>query len=200
MILNVITPTSRPENLPALAESIRDGLRGIRVAWWVIFDPKVGQRPASAGYTFIRFWDYGPGRPGQAGYPLRNFALEKIHSGWLYFLDDDNLIHPALGLTLQLAARTYPDAQWFIFRQLRPSGETYLAPQCPPKLNAVDVGQCVIRRDLYAPGRGDGPRIPIDWRFPEDRRDADGVCFEWLGRLVAPVCVDVPATYYNALR
>lgn len=195
MDLHVITPVSRPENLPAIGYSLRTGFATIAWTWWVVFDRAIPKLPPRPRDIPIAFWDFGPESHAIGGYSLRNHALEKIYSGWLYFLDDDNLIHPHLEMTFLFASRSYREGQWFIFRQLRPDGTIYLRPRCPPRVNAVDIGQCVLRRDLVTPT---GEPVP-PWRFG-CHRAADGVFFERLGQIIPAVCLDVEATYYNALR
>mgnify|MGYP003735106721 CR=1 FL=1 len=146
-------------------------------------------RAPAWGLAGIVFWGPGPSRPGAVGYPQRNFALDQIPGGWIYFLDDDNLIHPALEKTFQQALDQHPQADWFLFRQVRPDGVLYLAPHCPPRVGLVDVGQGIIRREAFGAAR-----------FEEDRYDADGRLFEQLAGTTTPRCIDQVAAYYNALR
>jgi hypothetical protein len=159
-ILHVITPVSRPENLPLLAQSLR-GLLSIPWRWWVVFDRAVANLPPQPPDLPVAYWDYGQESHSVAGYSLRNECLERINSGWVYFLDDDNLIYPHFEIVFLLARRSFPQGQWFIFRQVRRDGSIYLRPQCPPQVNAVDIGQCVLRRDLVRPT---GERVP-PWGF-----------------------------------
>lgn len=193
-ILHIITPVSRPQNLTALALSLR-GLLSIPWRWWVIFDRNVADLPARPPDLPLGHWDYGRESDSVGGYSLRNECLEKINSGWIYFLDDDNLIHPHLEIVFLLTRRSFPAAQWFIFRQVRPDGTIYLRPQVPPRVNAVDIGQCVLRRDLM---KNTGEPIP-PWSF-EHRPAADGLLYERLSQDVGPIALDLEATYYNALR
>lgn len=188
-MLHLITPISRPHNLPRIYDSIRRGLTRSLYAWWCIFDPRAPLVPLPRDWRGIVYWGPGPNRPGSAGYPQRNWALEHICTGWVYFLDDDNLIHPALEKTFQQALDQHPRADWFLFRQIRPDGTLYLAPHCPPRVGLVDIGQGIIRREAIAAAR-----------FEEDRYDADGRLFESLAPSITVYCIDQVATYYNALR
>ena len=174
---------------------ITAGLLSIPWRWWVIFDRNVADLPARPPDLPLGYWDYGQESDSVGGYSLRNECLEKIDSGWIYFLDDDNLIHPHLEIVFLLARRSFPAAQWFIFRQVRPDGTIYLRPQVPPRVNAVDIGQCVLRRDLM---KNTGEPIP-PWSF-EHHPAADGLLYERLSQDVAPIALDLEATYYNALR
>lgn len=188
-ILHIVTPVSRPDNLPRLYRSIRLGFRHTLPAWWVIFDPQVPSPPLPTDWRHIGFWGVGPGHRGAVGYPQRNWALDQIGSGWVYFLDDDNLIHPNLEKAWSEALLACPGRAWYIFRQVRADGSLYLAPHCPPRVGAIDVGQVLIRREALG-----------TWRFEEHRYDADGRLLEAFAAIIPPVCWDAAATYYNALR
>jgi glycosyltransferase involved in cell wall biosynthesis len=122
-------------------------------------------------------------------YAARNWAIERIEGGWVYFLDDDNLIHPEFEAAFHEARRLHPKAGWFIFDQVDAEGTLLRRATCPPTVGHVDLGQAVIRRDVLC-----------GFRFREDRYDADGDLFERLAVAVPPVCVNRQATYYNALR
>lgn len=188
-ILNIVTPVTRPNNLECIHNSITRSFRRALPNWWVVFDAAAKFTPLPPSWRNVVFWGPGPNRAGIAGYQLRNFALELICSGWVYFLDDDNLVHPNLETAWLGAVKEHPDAKWFIFRQVRRSGEVYLRPHCPPRIGLVDVGQCIIAVDAL---RG--------YRFREDRYDADGELFQRMAAAVPPVCIDEEATFYNALR
>jgi hypothetical protein len=137
----------------------------------------------------VVFWGPGPERIGAVGYPQRNWALDNIGTGWIYFLDDDNLLHPSFERAWNESSLLYPDAEWFIFRQVRGNGDVYLKATCPPAVGLIDVGQVIIKREVFA-----------SHRFEEDRYDADGRLFQCLAVHTPPRCIDVEATYYNALR
>lgn len=91
MFLNIITPCSRPANLAAIERSItipRDRFR-----WIVVFDapavPDVYIPPIAEPYAHQN--------PSSGwGHAQRNFALDRIEVGHVYFNDDDTAIHPHL--------------------------------------------------------------------------------------------------------
>ena len=86
-MIHIITPCTRPENLPYLAESIPKECN-----WVVVYDASVGDAALVEGATTL----YSP-YTGFAGNPNRNFALDSIEFDdldWVYILDDDNIIHP----------------------------------------------------------------------------------------------------------
>lgn len=104
--LNIITPCGKPEALPKLFDNIYvNNGKAFDIKWWIVFDPtKV--RP---GNHFVKlFWNFNDNagfetktfwcatEKGSYGNEQRNFALDHIMDGWVLYLDDDNLIHPAL--------------------------------------------------------------------------------------------------------
>lgn len=188
VVLHIITPITRPHNLNHIYESLQSGLRTSRWCWWCVFDMDPPRPPLA--WQNIAYW----GRPevpsGRVGHPQRNWALDQIKDGWVYFLDDDNLLHPYFEKAWLEAMKRHPKSKWFLFLQVRRSGEVYLLPTEKPTVGKVDTGQGVIARDAIG-----NWRFPFPWNYW-----ADGEFFEFLARSVMPTCVDVPATYYNALR
>lgn len=95
--LTIITPSIRVENIKALKESINfDYVH----EWIIVYDetkiqenPRLFENEANG-----KIKEYIHKSYGISGNPQRNFALSKItnQDTFLYFLDDDNLIHPDL--------------------------------------------------------------------------------------------------------
>lgn len=88
--LIIITPCSRPYNLDKLYNSI--DFNKITL-WCIIYDTR--------HMEFIKRYSNNPKiieleckEDGIAGHQIRNYALHIITKGMLYFLDDDNIIHP----------------------------------------------------------------------------------------------------------
>lgn len=186
-MLHIVTPISRPENLEKIHASIRAHVP-IEYRWWCVFDYRVSVPPKPQDWQSVAYWGHGGGPRSAVGYPQRNFVLDQVDTGWLYFLDDDNVIHPRLIRVWLDALQRHPAGLWFIFRQVRPDGRIYLRPHCPPRQNFVDMGQSVIHRSVIG-----------KHRFPE-QYGGDGLLFERLGQWAEVICVDEEATYYNALR
>lgn len=105
MIFNIITPCSRTYNLAEILLSILEAKKDldIHVNWLIAFDgSKVAEQDIK---TLINFH-----RPGiddiditplyvtndksVSGNAQRNEALDLVSEGFVYFLDDDNIIHP----------------------------------------------------------------------------------------------------------
>lgn len=92
MFLNIVTPCSRPQNLHTIANSINIPRENYR--WIVVFDgdllPDSELIPNNCEiYTYTH-------PESRVGHYQRNFALDMIESGHVYFNDDDTIIHPEL--------------------------------------------------------------------------------------------------------
>ena len=126
--LTIVTPCSRPQNLPLMAESIKPGRSLFDVIWMVIFDN--GECPQS-----------------EVGNYQRNCALEAIKDGLVYFLDDDTLIHPELFDEL---AKVKTGA--VAFGQVLNGGIRYASP-ATMKVCQIDMGQVAIQREVIGDAR-----------------------------------------------
>ena len=89
MIINIVTPCSRPENLLSIAESINIPRGNYR--WIVVFDsteiPTI-QLPDNAEYYIHK------NENSVVGHSQRNFANLLIDEGYVLMLDDDTVMHP----------------------------------------------------------------------------------------------------------
>ena len=164
--LTLVTPCSRPQNLPLIAESIKPGRNLFDVIWMVIFDN--GECPQS-----------------RVGNYQRNCALEAIIDGWVYFLDDDTLIHPELFGEL---AKVKTGAVAFgqtLKDGIRP------ASQATMKVCQIDMGQVAIRREVIG-----------NARFALGIYEADGIFIESVYNSNPDKwsLIDKPLSYYNKLR
>jgi glycosyltransferase involved in cell wall biosynthesis len=93
--LSIITPCTRPENLPAIYRSIL-AMKSSEVEWIIVYDSdKIDER-------IKQYEDFVPiilikQKGGHAyGSDQRNKGLELAKGKWIYYLDDDNLVHTRL--------------------------------------------------------------------------------------------------------
>lgn len=121
----------------------------------------------------------------------RNFALNiisKLPSGWIYHLDDDNIIHETFGRSLCNSISLNPHCKVFLFRQLNYDGSIYL--DCPSICRGnIDTGSYVVSTEL---AKG------IMWNY-EEFPD-----FVWIKNVVGNdnecIVVNDGFCYYNALN
>jgi hypothetical protein len=91
-LLNIITPCNRPQNLKLIEQSIN--IPDKYYEWIVVFDR---EKIPTDYYIPQKCKTYAYTQNGSVvGHAQRNFALDTIDSGYIYFNDDDTLIHPHL--------------------------------------------------------------------------------------------------------
>jgi glycosyltransferase involved in cell wall biosynthesis/GR25 family glycosyltransferase involved in LPS biosynthesis len=91
--LTIVTPCSRQENLETIKKSIQ--FKYVK-QWIIVYDPfktysqeKVFDDPQ---ITELYMPQLNPW--SKMGNSQRDYAINLIKEGWIYFLDDDNLMHP----------------------------------------------------------------------------------------------------------
>ena len=177
-MLTIITPAYR---LDLLNKKVRDSIRFEHVSEWIIvYD---GTKIAEDFRMFPnepKIKEYVFRGEGISGNPQRNYALTKVsdEDTFLYYLDDDNIIHPNLYNLLQIATK----------------GTMYAFDQdSDRKAHDVAAGLDTAMMLVYC-----GACKGIWWR-PE-LYGADGIytaeCYKKIGS-----CVYIPSTlcYYNEL-
>jgi len=92
MYLNIITPCSRPQNLMIISESINIPRENYR--WIAVYDSEVPLSPDLVPYN-CEIYNH-KNHQSISGNSQRNYALSLIKDGYVYFNDDDTLLHPEL--------------------------------------------------------------------------------------------------------
>ena len=179
MFLNIITPCSRPENLEIISKSInipRDQYR-----WIVVFDllEKPENIPDNCEWYAIKDAN------STSGNAQRNFALNLVTHGHIYFNDDDTIIHPNLWNEIK-----DEDAQDFIsFKQAEKNGSIRLEGM-NISVGYIDSHNFVVSVECVR-----------DTRWVLNRYDADGVfareCYQ---KAKTILYIDKILSVYNTLR
>jgi hypothetical protein len=190
MFINIITPCSRVENLWKLYESINFP----NYRWIVVFDGlKVDGIPETLPPTVEPY--IVADETGISGNPQRNHALELVEDGWVYFLDDDNLIHPELYSTVEPLSHAYDFIHFKQSESYNPHevGELQYDIRIRGdvvKLGWIDTHQYITRVELIG-----------DTRWVNDLYEADGVFAEQVyGKATNPLWVDKFLSVYNELN
>jgi len=95
MKLSIITPCSRPLNLPAIYASILQ-MGSVDIEWLIVFDSDVIDYRIKQYEENIQIRLFNCKRGLGLGAKQRNYALDYVSGDWIYYLDDDNLVHPKL--------------------------------------------------------------------------------------------------------
>ena len=118
-MLTIITPCSRPSNIKTIFNSINFDLID---KWIIVYDTKNRTRYSKEFpyHTKILEVDcYDP--DSYYGNAQRNMGLELANPNtWIYFLDDDNYIHPKFWEIVEMITKTDKEFNYFYtFNQLR---------------------------------------------------------------------------------
>lgn len=191
--LSIITPCSRPENLPAIYLSILQ-MKVKDVEWLVVFTGKKDMRIKQYEKDVpIRLFSIkiktGIGKGGQQ----RNEALKHVRGKYIYYLDDDNLVHPKLLEKINL----YGDKEKvLVFNRFSENRKRYLRQFNVDKMRKVpgyiDTGQLIVPSKYKH----------VEW--PDERENIEE--FDYIRRLISEAgeekiqFVDRIFTYRNYLR
>lgn len=176
MNLHIITRCTRPHNLNEVKESVYSSTL-FQVTWWVIFDTRVVKDVDADFLADLTSHQGVPlflkGEDGDYGHSLLSTVLDKIDDGFVYFLDDDNVIHKDFYEKVLLAIKNNPDKKGFVFSQ-QVDGKDFTGLQIREakpentKLQHIDMAQFVLRRDLIGKYRFRYKEYKADGYFIED--------------------------------
>lgn len=201
MDLNIITPVTRPQNLPKMRDSIAAALRELadwKAIWWVCFDAT--HVPADIeimvdGNLETRKLATPSVKDGQAvsasGNAQRNMALEASQSGWVYFLDDDTVLHPNLLSHISSPCHENPKISVVVTQTTNNGSVRLVAAPENMHLCAVDSGQVVMCRETIGSRRWRPMHYESDGYFIEEVYQSNPSSF---------VFINVGLSIYNALR
>lgn len=184
MKINIITPCSRPDNLEKMKESINIPKENYR---WIVVHDALHQSTTEffhidKGYEEYWFKD----DRSKSGNGQRNYAIDMIDTGYVYFLDDDTIMHPDLWKVI----KEYEVNDMIVFPQIWKNGEIRLKGD-RIALNHIDSGNFLVKRSVIG-----------DLRWELGRYDADGIFAEkcYKQSVVSVAYLSTPCSIYNALR
>jgi hypothetical protein len=177
MYLNIITPCSRPENLNKIAESINIPRESYR--WIVVFDNDIVLDAPDNCESYASRVEGSMVGSGQ-----RNYAIDLVKEGWIYFNDDDTTIHPDLWENIKDV-----NADLIHFMQNSKDGSLRLSGK-NVRLNEIDSHNFIVKNDIVE-----------DERWVLNRYDADGVFAETLYKKASTkLYIPKVLSVYNSLR
>lgn len=148
-LLNIITPVSRPHNLNLLKKSILTEVSPyFHIKWHCIYDEGKNIEITESKESWI-VSRYGGIANDCAGGSQRNSALDIITDGWIYCLDDDNIIHQDFGKNIHTLIKDNPSAQGILFNQRRYNGLfDLLAKEENIRIGHVDIAQFIFTKEI----------------------------------------------------
>lgn len=180
MFLNIITPCTRYQNLQLISDSINIPKSNYR--WIVVFDstsiPSINL-PSNGEYYCTKNIN------SRFGNAQRNYAIDLVKGGHLYFNDDDTQIHPQLWSEINKC----DDADFISFCQNFKNGKLRLQHNTPV-LNKIDSHNFIVSKQLVG-----------ELRWILDRRNSDGIFAERLhSKAKNKIYIDKVLSVYNSLR
>jgi hypothetical protein len=177
--ITIITPSYRVTNLPKLKESINfDYVH----EWIIVYDgtkiadnPKLFRDPKIKEFVFTG--------EGISGNPQRNYGLTQVsnENTLLYYLDDDNIIHPDLYKLLNVVDNN----KLYTFNQMnRLKGNNI-------NINGIDTAMVIIPYKLCK-----------EYTWVPSRYDADGYYIKecYTKNVNSHIFVDNDLCYYNKVN
>jgi glycosyltransferase involved in cell wall biosynthesis len=172
---NIITRCSRTKNLLKVKESIFK--TDSNIIWWITFDTSIlkdidAELLSELQSDKIKLF-FKKSSQNDYGHAFINDAIDKISDGWVYVLDDDNILHEDFIQTLTDKIKENPDKRAFIFNQ-KVDGKDFtkldvrLAKPENMKPQLIDMAQFLLRRDLIGELRLKLGDYKADGYFIED--------------------------------
>lgn len=192
--LNIITPCSRPDNIFDLYESIKGFVKKeeneYNIYWYIIYDgTKVPQEKQFKFNEEDPWIIEGTINESSVGYPQRNFALSMIKDGWVWVLDDDNIMHP--NFYSEVSSHFEEDLNGMIVDQIDKWNNLRLSAR-PDRVKVchIDMAQYILKREYIGEKKFNTAYC------------SDGVFIEELYKSNPSkyLFINKPLTYYNYLR
>ena len=96
-MLTIITPCSRPDNLGMLSKSIKfDKID----KWIIVYDTTKDRTYKKSFEGNSKIIEVECNDAGDYGNQQRNYGMSLVDDGFIYFLDDDNIVHPSFWILL----------------------------------------------------------------------------------------------------
>ena len=180
-MLSIITPCYRQHHLSALHDSIE--FDKIHV-WIIIYD-------TSNGRTYPRLYEGTPKimeiewNGGISGNPQRNYGMSFVTDGFIYFLDDDNIIHPHFWNTI---IELHTDNFYTFDQQRNKNGDILYGNRI--EVGYIDTAMFLVHKKHIG---------ALEWIT--DKYDADGyfICTIAKNHPESHCYINTTACYYNYL-
>jgi len=196
--LNIITRCTRPDQLKSIKDSIfRTILFDIK--WWIVFDTRVVKDIDADFLSNLQLLGgealYFRGEDGDFGHTLLSKTIDRITDGFIYFLDDDNLMHENFYDRIYKEIKDNPEKRGFIFSQ-KIGGRDWTGldiREAKPentRVQHIDMAQFLLSRDLighvrFVPGDYKADGYFIEKIYNENKNDfyfiSEPLCYyNWL--------------------
>ena len=176
--LSIITPCYRQKNLEKVYSSIRFELID---KWYIIYDTSNDRKYTKqyVGHPKIEELECSGGISGN---PQRNLGIEQVKDGFIYFLDDDNMIHLDFWSILPMIVSD----KFYTWDSTRGSGLS--GNRC--KVGQIDTAMYMVPKNMME-----------GLRWIESKYEADGIFIEEIYKRYPHKHVYIPRklAYYNII-
>jgi hypothetical protein len=179
MKLTIITPCCRPENLIKLKDSMEFNLIH---KWIIVYDTSKNRTYTMQFQGHSKILELECNTLGAAGHPQRNYGISHVEDGYIYMLDDDNIMHP----DFWKICITFEMPYFYTFDRTKMT--VYLGNNiCRGRIDTAMF--CVNKEHIK------------DIRWQEDRYDADGIFITDINKANTDLhkYINTTAAYYNFL-
>lgn len=187
--LHVITRYSREGSLQSLSDSLSIGPRFFNIIWHIVADGRKITECEKMQSHIRRDFSVCPMKDSDVMGAQLNQALDEISDGWVWVLDDDNLVHPDFFRELFRCIINHEGKSAFAFAQDTAGGVRSVGPETMKECS-IDQAQFVIHRTLIGDDRY-AQRYTADGEFAERLCSKHPEGWEF---------INTPCTYYNKLR
>jgi glycosyltransferase involved in cell wall biosynthesis len=197
--LHILTRCTRPDFLEKVRDSIfTTSLFDIK--WWIVFDTRVIKDVDAEFLSNLQSIGgealFYKGESGDMAHSLLSKVIDKIEDGFIYFLDDDNILHEDFYETIHRKISENPDKKGFIFSQ-KVSGKDFTGldvREAKPentKVQHIDMAQFLLSRDLIGDERFVSGDYKADGYFIENIYNKNPQDFYFVNKVLC---------YYNFLK
>ena len=193
MKINIITRCTRTSNLLTIKEGVLNAPKGVTVNWHIVFD--TGALKDIDAEVLSNLTDtvnvklhFVKGQRGGLLYPEVSDIIRTIKSGWIYLLDDDNIIHEDFYKTIKASIKNLPIAQVHIVSQLVAGidftgQEIRVASRENTAFQKIDIAQMVINRSIFDT-HSFSANYAADGFFIEEVLKTHGDSFVWIDKVL----------------
>jgi hypothetical protein len=170
-----------------------NSLQGLSCKWFIILDECKEFTLSTCFGSTVKIIIKQSKKKGCWCGSLKNEGLEQIKFGWVYVLDDDNILHPSFINLIWFYIDFYGPLkkQAFVFDQLLPDGTIRTANYDVIKMNHIDQAQYLVHHELIG-----------NLRYDENLYQDDGLFIETLhySNPEKFMVINETMCYYNKLR
>jgi len=165
--IHIITRCTRLNNLPKIEDSVFNSPKDVNVSWHLIFD--IGSLIEVPTWIFERYKDKNVKfyfeKVGNRSLSVVNSVVKTIKNqdDWIYFLDDDNIIHKNFYTRITKEINNHPHKNGFIFSQDVDfkdftKRKIRIAEPNKVKLRHIDLAQYFLKRNMFSGNNWFKPR------------------------------------------